>query len=148
MAESTFIKQKLKVMAQVNPYLVFEGNCREAMNFYKDCFGGKLAFQTVGESPMADQLAPHPSDAVLHSSLEAKNFTLMGSDMHWPGFSNGNAYHLSIECDSENEVNTLFSNLGEGGKITQPLALMPWGATHGQLVDKFGKSWFFNYSKS
>jgi PhnB protein len=135
-------------MAQVNPYLVFKGNCREAMNFYKDCFGGKLAIQTVGESPLAGQMGPHPNDAILHSSLIAKSITLMGSDMHWSDFTNGNAYHLSLDCDSEKEANTLFAKLGEGGKVTQPLAAMPWGALHGQLVDRFGKSWFLNYSKS
>lgn len=135
-------------MAQLNPYLVFKGNCREAMSFYKDCFGGKLDIQTVGESLMAGQMGPHPNEAVLHASLNAKNITLMGSDMHWSEFSNGNAYHLSLECDSEVEANALFTKLGQGGKVTQPLAPMPWGALHGQLVDKFGKSWFFNFSKS
>jgi PhnB protein len=135
-------------MAQVNPYLVFKGNCREAMNFYKDCFGGKLDIKTVGESPLAGQVGPHPNDAILHSSLEAKNVTLMGTDLYWSEFANGNAYHLSLECDSEKEINSLFTKLGDGGKVTQPLDMMPWGAMHGQLVDKFGKSWFFNYSKS
>jgi PhnB protein len=134
-------------MAQVNPYLIFQGNCREAMNFYKNCLGGKLDIKTIGEADFADQV-PLSKDAVLHSSLEANNLTLMGSDMSWPDFSNGNGYHISLNCESEKEINTLFEKLSDGGKVTLPLGQMPWGAMHGQLVDKFGKSWFFNYGLS
>jgi PhnB protein len=134
-------------MAHVNPYLIFQGNCREAMNFYKHCLGGKLDIKTIGEADFADQV-PLSKDAVLHSSLEANNLTLMGSDMSWPDFSNGNGYHISLNCESEKEINTLFEKLSDGGKVTLPLGQMPWGAMHGQLVDKFGKSWFFNYGLS
>jgi PhnB protein len=64
-------------MAQLNPYLNFDGNCREAMNFYKDCLGGELSIQKVSESPMmADQMPSQMRDSVLHSSLTSDNIIL------------------------------------------------------------------------
>ena len=57
-------------MGKLNPYLNFDNNCREAMNFYKDCIGGELVFQKVSESPlMAAQMPPEFKDHILHSSL-------------------------------------------------------------------------------
>lgn len=133
-------------MAQVNPYLIFQGNCLEAMKHYAACLGGSLALQTVGESPMAAAFPPQMKDHILHSTLVANSVVIMGSDMSGQEFSNGNAYHLSINCESESEMNNLFSKLADGGKINQPLAPMPWGAIFGSVTDKFGKSWLFNYS--
>lgn len=133
-------------MAQLNPYLIFKGNCLEAMNYYKECLGGNLTVQTIGESPMAAQFPAQSKDYILHSTLEANAVVIMGSDMFGQTFSNGDAYHLSVNCDSESEINTLFSKLAEGGTISQPLGAMPWGAIYGSVIDKFGKSWLFNYS--
>jgi PhnB protein len=134
-------------MAHLNPYLNFDGNCREAMNFYKECLGGNLSLQTVGESPLAAQMTPQSKDSILHSMLESKSLTIMGSDMVGGTFSNGNGYHLSLNCTSDDEINSLFTALARDGKVTEPIRIVPWGK-FGSLVDKFGKSWLFNYSKN
>ena len=68
-------------MKQINSYLTFNGNCREAMNFYKECLGGKLNLQTIGESPMADKMPATMKHSILHSELRKGNVVLMGSDM-------------------------------------------------------------------
>ena len=132
----------------MNPYLNFNGNCREAMNYYKECFAGNLTLQTVGESPMASQMPSTAKDSILHSMLIAPGVVIMGSDMFWGEFANGNTYHLSVNCDSEQEVNKLYTKFSKDGRVTQALSQMPWGAMYGSLIDKFGKSWFFNYTKN
>ncbi|MEO5996618.1 MAG: VOC family protein [Chitinophagaceae bacterium] len=136
-------------MAKLNPYLNFENNCREAMNFYKDCLGGELYIQTVGESPMmAAQMPPHMKDHILHSTLTSGDLVIMGSDLNREKPLDGNTVHLCINCSSEDELNSFFSKLSAAGKITELLADMPWGATYGSLTDKYGKHWIFNFPKS
>jgi PhnB protein len=71
----------------------------------------------------------------------------MASDLNQEKPLEGNTVHLCINCDSENELNSFFSKLSKGGKVTEPLSVMPWGAKYGALIDKFGKHWIFNFRK-
>jgi PhnB protein len=136
-------------MAQLNPYLNFDNNCREAMNFYKDCLGGELSLQTVGESPvMAAQMPPQMKDCILHSALTSGDMIIMASDLSREKRVEGNTVHLCVNCNSENELNSFFSKLSAGGKVTEPVADMPWGAKYGALTDKYGKHWIFNFQKN
>lgn len=135
-------------MAQLNPYLNFNENCREAMNFYKDCLGGELFLQTVGESPaMAAQMPPHMKDSILHSSLNNGEWVIMASDLNRDARIEGNNIHLCINCKTEDELNSFFSSLSAGAMVTEPLGDMPWGAKFGSLTDKYGMHWMFNYEK-
>jgi PhnB protein len=136
-------------MAQLNPYLNFDNNCREAMNFYKDCLGGELTLQTVGEMPaMAAQMPPQMKDNILHSTLTSGDIVIMASDLNREKQIEGNTVHLCVNCNSENELNSFFSKLSAGGKVTEPLADMPWGGMYGSLTDQYGKHWVFNFQKS
>lgn len=133
-------------MAEINAYLRFNGNCREAMTFYKDCLGGELALQAVGDLPMAEQMPPESHQNIIHSSLKKDGLVLLGSDMVGPeGRVLGNAISLSLTCTSEEEINTFFSKLSSGGEATNPLKTEFWGGTFGTLVDKFGNEWLLNY---
>lgn len=127
-------------MATLNPYLTFNGNCREAMSFYKDCLGGELNFMIVGESPVANQVPPQYKDQVLHSTLKTNNFEIMASDMTPEAINEGNSNHLCLICQSEEEIRTLWRKLSAGGKINQPLHAMFFGLI-GNFTDKFGKRW-------
>jgi PhnB protein len=136
-------------MAQLNPYLNFDNNCRQAMNFYKDCLGGELTLQTVGEMPaMAAQMPPQMKDNILHSTLTSGDIVIMASDLNREKQIEGNTVHLCVNCNSENELNSFFSKLSAGGKVTEPLADMPWGGMYGSLTDQYGKHWVFNFQKS
>ncbi|CAA9534363.1 MAG: hypothetical protein AVDCRST_MAG96-3790 [uncultured Segetibacter sp.] len=136
-------------MTQINAYAGFNGQCREAMTFYKECLGGELTMQTFGESPVAAQCAAGMKDQIVHSSLTNGTLLLMGSDMVGPdGFIKGNDIALSLNCSSEEEINTFFSKLSEGGKIIDGLKTQFWGAIFGVLTDKFGKNWMLNYDKN
>ena len=135
-------------MAKLNPYLNFDNNCREAMNFYKDCIGGELVFQKVSESPMMAARMPQGfKDHILHSSLTSGDIVIMASDLSRTKRVEGNTVHLCVNCNSEEELNSFFSKLSEGGQITDPLVDMPWGAKYGALTDKYGKQWIFNFQK-
>jgi PhnB protein len=137
-------------MTQINAYVNFSGNCREAMTFYKESLGGELTLQTVGGSPIESQCPAAMKDQVLHSTL-VKNGTLllMGSDMAGPeGIISGNNIALSVNCSSEKEINEFFLRLSASGKIIDPLKEQFWGAIFGVLTDKFGIRWMFNYDKN
>jgi PhnB protein len=135
-------------MAQLNPYLSFDNNCREAMNFYKNCLGGELSLQTVSESPvMAAQMPTAMKNNILHSSLTSGGITIMASDLNREKPLEGNTVHLCINCESEAELNSFFSKLSFEGKVTEPVADMPWGGKYGSLIDRYGKHWVFNLQK-
>src|SRR4051812_16527982 len=124
-------------MAQMTPYLHFSGNCSDAMKFYRECLGGELDIQKVGESPMASQMPPEMQDHVLHSVLQTGNFALMASDiMDTAGVKDGNRYALCLTFSSKSEINSVYARLSAGGNITHPLKEEFFG-TFGDCTDKF-----------
>ena len=133
-------------MTQINSYLTFNGNCREAMTFYKECLGGELVLQTIGESPMADKMPAQMKRSILHSTLTKGNLVLMGSDMVADnGLVKGNSVSLMLNCSSEEEIKNCYKNLAKDGKATHPLENTFWGALFGDLTDKFGNHWLLHY---
>jgi len=135
-------------MAQLNPYLTFNGNCREAMEFYKACLGGELSLTTVGDSPMKDQMPAEAQNAVMHSLLRSDGIILMASDQMTPGaLVNGNTITLCVIGNSKAELDTFFTRLAAGGNVSQPLQETFFGA-YGALTDKFGINWMFQADKA
>jgi len=135
-------------MTQINSYLTFSGNCREAMTFYKDCLGGELSLQTIGESPMADKMPQQMRDCILHSTLTKGALVLMASDMvAEEGLKKGNAVSLMLNCSSEEEIKKTYASLSAGGKATHPLEDTFWGAVFGDLTDRFGNHWLLHFDK-
>jgi len=136
-------------MTQINAYAGFNGDCRKAMEFYRECIGGELQFQTIGDSPIANQCAPAMKDSILHSSLTNGPLLLMATDMVGPdGFIKGNNISLSLSCSSEEEINRFYSKLSAGGKILEPLKPSFWGSLFGCFTDKFGIMWMLNYDQN
>ncbi len=136
-------------MANINAYLTFNGNCREAMNFYKDCLGGELVFQTVGESPMCDSMPEQMKNAIMHSSLTNGALVIMATDMASPkGVVVGDNIALLLNCDSEEHARAAYGKLSEGGEQTHKLEPTFWGALFGDLTDKFGNHWLINYMET
>jgi PhnB protein len=133
---------------QINSYLTFSGNCREAMTFYQECLGGELVFQTVDESPLSEKMPKKMKDCILHATLTKDTLILMGSDMvPESGLVKGNAISISINCDSEEEVKMFYKKLSKGGKADHPLEDTFWGALFGNLTDKFGNHWLLNFNR-
>jgi len=136
-------------MAQLNPYLTFNGNCREAMNFYKECLGGELIFQTIGESPMADRMPEKMKECILHATLSNSAMVIMATDcVPEQGLIKGNSVSLAINCSSEREIENFHEKLSAGSNASNPLENTFWGALFGTLTDKFGNHWLLNYDKN
>jgi PhnB protein len=136
-------------MTQINGYLHFNGNCRNAMTFYRECLGGGLSLQTVAESPMAGEMPAEMQQRILHATLTKNGLVLlMASDMIGAQLVAGNAVSLIFNCRSEQEINDFFSGLAAGGTVTDPLSGKFWGDTFGALTDQFGINWLLNYGKN
>lgn len=129
-------------MLTLTPYLSFEGNCAEAMAFYKDCFGGELDIQKVGDSPMAAQM-PDKKDWVMHAMLKADGIVIMASDlMQGVALNRGNSVTLTLWGGTKADLETVFTKLQVGGTVTHALEEAFFG-TYGDLTDKFGVLWAF-----
>jgi len=132
----------------IQSYLTFSGNCREAMNFYKECLGGELFFQTIGETPISEKLPKKMKGFILHASLTKGDLVLMASDMvPDSGLVKGNSVSLSLDCDNEKEIKEVYKKLSEGGEPTHPLEITFFGVMLGGLKDKFGINWLLHYQK-
>jgi PhnB protein len=127
------------------PYLTFNGNCRDAMEFYQDSLGGSLDISNFGDAPM--ETAEADKARVMHARLQVENIVLMASDSMpgqpttW-GVEN---ISLSVDCTSKEQVDQLSANIARGGAVTMPVELTFWGAYFGMVTDKFGIQWMFNY---
>ena len=118
------------------------------MAFYKECLGGELTFQTVGESPLSEKMPKKMKACILHSTLTKGSLVLMGSDMvPQSGLVKGNAVSLALHCNSEEEIKSCFEKLSSGGNADHPLENTFWGALFGDLTDRFGNHWLLNYDK-
>jgi len=130
-------------MKHFQPYLNFDGNTREAMTFYKDALDAELTIQTFKDAHVPGP--PGSEDRVMHARLEKGPAVLMASDT-MPGheFKPGNNLHVTLNCDTVPEIESAFSALSEGGKVTMPLQDQFWGARFGMVTDKYGVSWMLN----
>ena len=134
---------------QINSYLTFNGNCREAMTFYRNCLDGELDLQSIGESPMADKLPPQMKQRILHATLTKGDMVIMASDMVGEkGLIKGNSVSLMLNCSSEDEIKTLYAQLSRGGEATHPLEDTFWNALFGDLTDKFGNQWLLHFDRN
>ncbi len=136
-------------MRHIQPNINFNGNYQEAMTFYCECVGSEFNFQTIGSSPIEANCPAEMKDKILHSTLINEELLLMGSDMAGPeGYIKGKYITLSINCTSEEEINSLLSKFSDGGKILDPLKVQFWGAMFGVVTDKFGIRWMLNFDKN
>ena len=135
-------------MKKINPYLSFNGNCREAMRFYQRCLGGELHLQPVEDSPLSEQLPAAMRKKILHATLRSEKILLMGTDLVGEqGLIKGNSVSLLIDCSSEAETREFYRKLSHGGTSTHPLHTSFWGALFGDLTDKYGHQWLLHFDK-
>src|ERR1051325_5784451 len=119
-------------MKDFTTYLIFDGNCREAMTFYKKCLDANLDIFSFGDAPTP--MPEEAKDRTMHARLSTGKSAIMASD-NMPGmpFTQGNNFSISIDCDSVEEIDRLFNALGENGKVTMPLGKTFWAARFGML---------------
>ncbi len=133
----------------INIYLTFNGNCREAAEFYAEVFKTeKPEIMTFGESPQSPdfELPAEAKDLVLHTRLNINGSNIMFSDT-FPGspFTEGNNISLAFVSNEEDTVKSTFNALKEGGKVSMDLQETFWSKCYGSLRDKFGIEWQFSH---
>jgi len=133
-------------MKEMSTYLTFDGNCRQAMEFYKRCLGGELFLMPLSEAP--GETPKDAKDLIMHANLRNGSLALMASD-RWGDhpYQAGNNFSICIAPESLEEAEKLFAALGEKGKVTMPLQDTFWGARFGTLADQFGINWMVNFEK-
>lgn len=134
-------------MKSLEPYLFFNGQCRQALEFYCDCLGGNIThLQTFDQAP--GETPPGTQGRVMHARFEADGFRFMASDTV-PDLeeSTGSQVALSLGFDDPEEQVNVFDALSEGGNITMGLQDTFWGARFGMLTDRFDIHWMLSYSR-
>jgi PhnB protein len=129
---------------QLNPYLSFRDNAREAMGFYQSVFGGELAISTFGEFQASDD--PAEQDKVMHSLLSTDGgLVLMASDTpDRMDLTPGSNFSISLSGTDEPELRGYWAMLSDGGTVAMPLGPAPWGDMFGMCSDRFGVNWLIN----
>jgi PhnB protein len=132
--------------SRLNPYISFESDARQAMEFYRGVFGGTLDINTFGEFGNQDAAE---ADKVMHAQLETDSgFTLMASDTPAGMQRNpGDAITISLSGDDAEALRGYWEKLSDGGNVTMPLEKQMWGDEFGMCVDRFGIPWMVNITQ-
>jgi len=135
-------------MTTLTPYLLFDGSCHKAMEFYKSCFGGELTLTQVKDSPAKKFMPTDQQEKVLNARLRSGNLEISASDWLRPDRTpiRGNTVCLYLSGGTLPELKTLFEKLSQGAEVTDPLKEQFFG-TYGALNDKFGVRWMFQTDK-
>jgi len=132
--------------SRLNPYISFNGNARQAMEFYESVFGGTLAVRTFGEFGAEDS---PDADKIMHGMLETSSgYTLMGADT--PAgmeYNPGDNITVSLSGDDADELRGYWEKLSSGGAVSVPLEKQMWGDEFGMCVDQFGITWMVNITQ-
>jgi PhnB protein len=136
-------------MTTLTPYLLFDGNCHQAMEFYKACFGGELTSTKVKDSPAKDLMPPVQLNKTINARLKRGNLEISASDWLRPDQTRirGNTVCLYLSGGTFQELTALFVKLSEEAEVTDPLKEMFFGV-YGALNDKFGVRWMFTAAKN
>ena len=133
--------EAVSTTTQLNPYLNFNGQCEEAINFYQSIFGGEIKQKsTFGEGP--SEVPEAMKDKIMHVHYEFDGVTILASDgMGKEAITSGNNVHLSVYLPDADRAATVFEKLSEGGAVTMPFNTVFWGGKFGMAADKFGILW-------
>ena len=138
-------------MLRCTPFLLFDGDCAEAMTFYQKCLGGELTMSKLGDTPMKDQFPPEKHNRLINAQLKSGAIDISATDwMASPAFNPilGNMSAIYIIGGAYDELKKVFDKLAEGAEQSryQDLHEMPFG-TFGQFYDKYGVQWIFRGDK-
>jgi PhnB protein len=130
---------------QLNPYLLFNGDCAEAFKFYEETLGGKIEsmFPYKG-SPAAEHAPPEWADKIMHATVRIGDQPLMGSDAPPGRYEQPKGISVSLSLKDPEKGERLFNALAEGGTTTMPFQKTFWAAGFGMCTDRFGIPWMVN----
>jgi PhnB protein len=134
---------------QASPHLHFQGNCRDAFDFYAATLRGRIAFaMTYGESPAASQTPPEVRDQIIHARLEFGNQAIMGCDAPRERFQPPQGFNVLLTVQEPAEAERVFVALAREGSITMPFAQTFWAYRFGMCTDRFGTPWMVNCERA
>jgi PhnB protein len=141
------IQEEVKIMLSCTPFLLFDGDCAEAMRFYQKCLGGELTLSKLGDTPMKDQFPQEKHDRIINARLKNGAVEISASDwMASPALApkQGNTTAIYVAGGSREELKAVFDRLAQGAdkQWFQDLHDMPFGV-YGQFFDKYGVQWIF-----
>lgn len=127
------------------PYIMFNGNCEEALNFYASALNGSIKNLMRYEGTPGESMTDN-KQKIMHANFSAGGFEIMASDTGngGPETTGNGPVHLSLDFKTADEEQKVFDELSQGGKVTMPLQDTFWGAKFGMLKDKYGINWMFN----
>lgn len=136
---------------QLTPYLIFNGNCRDAFAFYARCLDGEVKdMLTYAEAPDSESMPAESRDMIMHARLVARDQELMASD-HTPecplSYEGIKGAFVSLHFEDTEEAERIFNALADNGTVQMPFEETFWAKRFGMLVDKFGVSWMVNCCK-
>jgi PhnB protein len=133
---------------QLNPYLMFDGQCEAAFRFYEQALGGTIvAIMTFGESPMSEQTPAELRGQIMHARLIVGDTVLMGSDAPGERYEKMKGFSVALGVDEPAEAERVFNALAAGGTVTMPIQETFWAHRFGMLIDRFGTPWMINCEK-
>jgi PhnB protein len=127
----------------VRPYLFFEGQCEEAINFYRGAVGAELqGLMRYADCPEQENAPPHAHpEKIMHASLKIGESTVMASDGNCSGKPAFNGVSLTLTVSTESEAQRAYAALAEGGQPFMPLTKTFFSPQFGMLTDRFGLMW-------
>ncbi len=133
---------------KIQPYITFDGNCQQALNFYQDVFGGKIVNRETYANKDID-VPEHYRDKLQHAELKSNSFNLMGYDAapDTP-VTNGTTVSMSVNVNDKSEADKVFDKLSSKGKIHSPMQKSSWGEYYGRCSDEYGVTWMINCSNN
>lgn len=132
---------------KTTPYLNFNGDCREAFEFYAGVLNAKIeAMISMGDSPIAGEMPPETHDSIMHAYLVAGDVELMASDAMGGQYDKPAGLYVSLHVDSPDEADRIFNAFAVDGTVTMPLEETFWAKRFGMLIDRFGTPWMVNCS--
>jgi PhnB protein len=133
---------------RLNPYLNFQGNCREAFDFYASVLRAEISFLiTMGESPMASEVPPECHNNICHVCLKGEGIVLMGSDCPPDVYEKPQGTIINVQAETAERAEAIFTALSEGGEIRMPMEETFWAERFGMCTDRFGVPWMVNCDK-
>lgn len=134
---------------QIQPYLMFDGRCEEAIDFYRKTLGAEVGMlMRWKDCPEKAPGMSQPDDKVMHATLKIGDTTVMVSDGRCTGHPSFQGFSLSLDAKSDAEAERLFNAVGEGGQVQMPLSPTFFASKFGMVADKFGVSWMVIHEKS
>jgi PhnB protein len=138
-------------MLRLMPFLLFDGNCADAMEFYSGCFGGDLILTRLGDTPMKYQFPEDQHRKIVHALLKSEAIEFSGTDWLHPtrAWKQGNTTAMHVTATQSDELRAIFDKLSAGAdrEFLVELREMPFGL-YGRFTDRFGVEWFFRGEKA